>query len=37
MKRRDFVKKAGVGAAAVVAATAINAPYVKAAKKTTIR
>ena len=36
MKRRDFLKKAGIGAAAV-AATAVNAPYVKAAKKTTIR
>ena len=36
MKRRDFLKKAGVGAAAV-AATAINAPYVIAQKKTTIK
>ncbi len=36
MKRRDFIKKAGVGAAAV-AATAVNAPYVHAAKKTTIK
>jgi len=36
MKRRDFLKKAGVGAAAV-AATAVNAPYVIAQKKTTIR
>ncbi len=31
MKRRDFLKKAGVGAAAV-AATAVNVPYVRAAK-----
>ncbi|MFZ0451459.1 MAG: TRAP transporter substrate-binding protein [Desulfatiglandaceae bacterium] len=37
MKRRDFIKKAGVGAAAAVAATAINAPFVHAAKKTTIK
>jgi TRAP-type mannitol/chloroaromatic compound transport system substrate-binding protein len=36
MKRRDFIKKAGIGAAAV-AATAVNAPFVHAAKKTTIR
>ena len=36
MKRRDFLKKAGVGAAAV-AATAVNAPYVIAQKKTTIK
>jgi TRAP-type mannitol/chloroaromatic compound transport system substrate-binding protein len=36
MKRRDFLKKAGVGAAAA-AATAVNAPYVIAASKTTIR
>lgn len=36
MKRRDFIKKAGVGAAAV-AATAVNAPYVIAQKKTTIK
>ena len=32
MKRRDFLKKAGVGAAAV-AATTVNAPYVIAKKK----
>ena len=31
MKRRDFLKKAGIGAAAV-AATAVNAPKVRAAK-----
>jgi TRAP-type mannitol/chloroaromatic compound transport system substrate-binding protein len=31
MKRRDFLKKAGVGAAAV-AATTVNAPFVRAAK-----
>jgi len=37
MKRRDFLKKAGVGTAAAVAATAVNAPYVIAAKKTTIK
>ena len=36
MKGRDFIKKAGVGTAAV-AATAINAPFVHAAKKTTIK
>jgi len=36
MKRRDFLKKAGVGAAAVAAAT-VNAPFVHAAKKTTIK
>ncbi|OGP58546.1 MAG: C4-dicarboxylate ABC transporter [Deltaproteobacteria bacterium RBG_13_49_15] len=36
MKRRDFIKKAGIGTAAV-AATAINAPYVIAQKKTTIK
>jgi len=36
MKRRDFLKKAGVGAAAV-AATTVNAPFVHAQKKTTIR
>ena len=36
MKRRDFLKKAGVGTAAV-AATAVNAPFVHAAKKTTIK
>ncbi|MEW6673210.1 MAG: TRAP transporter substrate-binding protein [Thermodesulfobacteriota bacterium] len=37
MKRRDFLKKAGVGTAAAVAATAVKAPYVIAAKKTAIR
>jgi TRAP-type mannitol/chloroaromatic compound transport system substrate-binding protein len=37
MKRRDFLKKAGVGTAAAVAATAANAPYVMAQKKTTIK
>jgi TRAP-type mannitol/chloroaromatic compound transport system substrate-binding protein len=37
MKRRDFIKKAGVGTAAAVAATAVNAPYVKAQKKTPIK
>ncbi|MBW2338631.1 MAG: twin-arginine translocation signal domain-containing protein, partial [Deltaproteobacteria bacterium] len=36
MKRRDFLKKAGVGAAAV-AATTVSAPFVHAAKKTTIK
>jgi len=36
IKRRDFLKKAGVGAAAV-AATTVNAPFVHAAKKTTIK
>ena len=34
MKRRDFLKKAGVGAAAV-AATAVNAPFVHGSKKKT--
>ena len=33
MKRRSFIKKAGVGTAAVVAATTIQAPYVKAQKQ----
>lgn len=33
MKRRDFLKKAGVGAAAAAAATAIGAPAVIAEKK----
>jgi TRAP-type mannitol/chloroaromatic compound transport system substrate-binding protein len=36
MKRRDFIKKAGLGAAAV-AATTVNAPFVHAAQKTTIK
>src|SRR3989339_1836038 len=36
MKRREFIKKAGVGAAAV-AATAVNAPYVISAQKSTIK
>ena len=36
MKRRDFIKKAGIGAAAV-AATTVSAPFVHAAKKTTIK
>lgn len=35
MNKRDFLKKAGLGAAAAIAA--VNAPYVKAAKKTTIK
>ena len=33
MERRDFLKKAGVGAAAAVAATAVNAPAVLGQKK----
>ena len=33
MERRDFLKKAGVGAAAAVAASTVNAPYVIAKKK----
>ncbi|MDZ4164048.1 MAG: twin-arginine translocation signal domain-containing protein [Smithellaceae bacterium] len=37
MKRRDFLKKAGVGTAAALAASAVNAPYVIAQKKTAIR
>ena len=36
MKRRDFIKKTGLGAAAV-AATAVNAPFVHASKKTPIK
>jgi TRAP-type mannitol/chloroaromatic compound transport system substrate-binding protein len=36
MKRRDFLKKAGAGAAAV-AATTVSAPYVIAQKKTPIK
>ena len=32
MKRRDFLKKAGVGAAAAVATTAVNAPAILAKK-----
>ena len=36
MKRRDFIKKAGLGAAAV-AATAVNAPFAHTAQKTTIK
>ena len=37
MKKRDFLKKAGVGTAATVAATAVNAPYVLAQSKTPIK
>lgn len=37
MKRREFLKKAGVGTVAAVAATAVNAPYVIAQKKTPIK
>ncbi len=37
MKRRDFLKKAGVGAAGAVAATTVNAPFVHASKKTPIK
>jgi len=33
MKKRDFLKKAGVGTAAAVAATTVNAPYVQAQPK----
>ena len=33
MERRDFLKKAGIGAAAAVAATAVKAPTVLAQKK----
>jgi len=36
MKKRDFLKKAGVGTAAAVAAT-VGAPYVKTSAKTTIK
>ncbi|MEE8227542.1 MAG: TRAP transporter substrate-binding protein [Kiloniellales bacterium] len=35
MKKREFLKKAGMGTAAAVAA--VNAPFVHAAKKTTIK
>ena len=35
MNKREFLKKAGLGAAAAIAT--VNAPYVKAAKKTTIK
>jgi len=37
MKKRDFLKKAGLGTAAVVAGTAVNAPYVIAQSKTPIK
>ena len=37
MKRREFIKKVGTGAAAAVAATAVAAPSVIAGKKTTIK
>lgn len=37
MKRRDILKKAGVGTAAAVAATAVGAPYVIAQQKTPIK
>lgn len=37
MKRREFIKKVGTGAAAAVAATAVAAPSVIAGKKTPIR
>ncbi|MDR2442642.1 MAG: TRAP transporter substrate-binding protein [Deltaproteobacteria bacterium] len=40
MKRREFIKKAGLGAAAAVAVTAgqaVNAPFVHAQSKTAIR
>jgi TRAP-type mannitol/chloroaromatic compound transport system substrate-binding protein len=32
MKRRDFLKKAGIGTAAAVTATTVSAPYVRAQK-----
>ena len=37
MKRREFIKKIGTGAAAAVAATAMAAPSVIADKKTPIK
>lgn len=37
MERREFLKTAGVGAAAAVASTVVNAPFVHASKKTTIK
>lgn len=35
--RRDFLKKAGIGAAGVAAAAVVNAPFVHAGKKTPIK
>ena len=35
MRRRDFIAKAGLGAAAATAATVVNAPFVHAKKKVT--
>jgi TRAP-type mannitol/chloroaromatic compound transport system substrate-binding protein len=37
LNRRSFIKKAGAGTVAAVAATSIGAPFVHAAKKTTIK
>jgi TRAP-type mannitol/chloroaromatic compound transport system substrate-binding protein len=37
MKKREFLKKAGVGAAAAVTASAVNVPYVIAQSKTPIK
>ena len=37
MKRREFLKKTGVGAAAAVAGAAVSAPYAIAGKKTAIK
>lgn len=37
IKRREFIKKAGVGTAAALAATTVQAPFVHAAQKSTIR
>jgi TRAP-type mannitol/chloroaromatic compound transport system substrate-binding protein len=37
IKRREFIKKVGVGTAAAVAATTVAAPFVHAAPKTTIK
>ncbi len=37
MKRRNFLKKAGVATAGAVAATALSAPFVKTQAKTTIK
>jgi len=37
MKRREFIKAAGTGATAAAVSTVVNAPFVHASKKTTIK
>ena len=37
MKKREFLKKAGAGTVAAVAATGVSAPYVHAQSKTPIK